>query len=427
MLAALRQRNFGLLWFGQLISMTGDWVLFIALPFYIFSLTGSALATGIMFMAMTLPRLLFGSLAGVFVDRWDRRRTMIVADLLRAALLLLLLVVRSPEWVWLIYVVAFVESAISQFFNPAKSAIIPQLVGEQDLLAANSLNGLSDALTRLVGPALGGALLGALGLTSVVLTDSVSFLVSGLMIALISLPPTQPQPAAPAPRASASAAWRAVWGEWLAGLKLVKMEYVVAAIFIVMGIAMFGDSIITVLLVPLAKEVMRCDALQLGWLMAAQGVGGLIGGLLVGQMSKALSSRMLIPLGLGITATILLVIVNFPIYTMALALMVLVGIAVMAWAVSAPTLLQMSVADRYRGRVFGTLNTTTALMSLCGMGLAGALGDLIGIVPVLNISGGLYLLSAVVALVMLRGEKALRPSWLRHAGQGAKITDTPAG
>jgi predicted MFS family arabinose efflux permease len=276
------------------------------------------------------------------------------------------------------------------------------------LLAANSLNGLSDALTRLVGPALGGALLGALGLTSVVLADSVSFLVSGLMIALISLPAAQPQPAAPAPRASASAAWAAVWREWLAGLRLVKTEYLVMAIFVVLGVATFGDSIITVLLVPLAKEVIRCDALQLGWLMAAQGVGGLIGGLLVGQMSKALSPRLLIPFGLGITATILLVIVNFPIYAMALALMVLVGIVVMAWAVSAPTLLQMSVADHYRGRIFGTLNTTTALMSLCGMGLAGALGDLIDIVPILNIAGGLYLLSAVVALVMLRGAKSLQ-------------------
>jgi MFS family permease len=417
MFSALRQRNFGLLWFGQLISMTGDWVLFIALPFYIFSLTGSALATGVMFMAMTLPRLLFGSLAGVFVDRWDRRRTMIVADLLRAALLLLLLVVRSAEWVWLIYVVAFVESTISQFFNPAKSAIIPRLVGEQDLLAANSLNGLSDALTRLVGPALGGALLGALGLTSVVLTDSISFLVSGLMIALISLPPAQPQPATLAERPSASAAWKAVWREWLAGLKLVKKEYVVAAIFVVLGVATFGDSIITVLLVPLAKEVIRCDALQLGWLMAAQGVGGLIGGLFVGQMSKAMSPRTLIPLGLGVTAAILLVIINFPIYALALVLMGLVGIAVMGWAVSAPTLLQMSVADRYRGRVFGTLNTTTALMSLCGMGLAGALGDLIDIVPILNIAGGLYLLSAIVALAMLRGTKSPQ----------LEVASTPAG
>jgi hypothetical protein len=93
---------------------------------------------------------------------------------------------------------------------------------------------------------------------------------------------------------------------------------------------------------------------------------------------------------------------------MALGFMVVVGIAVMAWSISTSTLLQVSVADQYRGRVFGTLNTTTALMSLCGMGIAGALGDLIGVVAVLNIAGGLYLLSGVVALVMLREAKPLR-------------------
>jgi len=76
MLAALRQRNFALLWFGQLISLLGDWILFVALPFYIYTLTGSTLATGIMFMVQTLPRLFLGSVAGVFVDRWNRRRTM---------------------------------------------------------------------------------------------------------------------------------------------------------------------------------------------------------------------------------------------------------------------------------------------------------------------------------------------------------------
>ena len=93
MLAILRQRNFALLWLGSLISFVGDWVLFIALPVYIYDLTGSALATGGMFIAQTAPRLLFGSIAGVFVDRWDRRRTMIVANLLSAAVLLLL-----PSW-----------------------------------------------------------------------------------------------------------------------------------------------------------------------------------------------------------------------------------------------------------------------------------------------------------------------------------------
>ncbi|HJZ49194.1 MAG TPA: MFS transporter, partial [Roseiflexaceae bacterium] len=134
MLAVLRQRNFALLWTGGLISLLGDWLLFIALPFYIYDLTGSALATGAMFIAETLPILLFGSLGGVFADRWDRKRTMIVADLLRAVLLLLLLAVRSPDWLWAIYLVVFVQSSIGQFFNPAKGALIPQLVDEQQLM-----------------------------------------------------------------------------------------------------------------------------------------------------------------------------------------------------------------------------------------------------------------------------------------------------
>src|SRR5437660_7176174 len=98
MLAILRQRNFTLLWIGQLISVFGDWVLLIALPFYIFDLTGSALATGAMFMAQTVPRVLLGSVAGVFVDRWNRKRTMIAADLSRAVLMLALLSVHSAGW-----------------------------------------------------------------------------------------------------------------------------------------------------------------------------------------------------------------------------------------------------------------------------------------------------------------------------------------
>src|SRR5262245_64342232 len=150
MLAVLRQRNFARLWAGGAISMLGDWLLFIGLPFAIYHMTGSALATGAMFIAQSLPTLLFGALGGVFADRWDRRRTMIVADLLRAALMLLLLIVHSAEMLWAIYLVVFVESSVSQFFNPAKGALIPNLVEERDLMPANALNTLSVEPTRLV-------------------------------------------------------------------------------------------------------------------------------------------------------------------------------------------------------------------------------------------------------------------------------------
>src|SRR4030042_1604111 len=115
MIATLRQRNFALLWFGGLISMTGDMVLYIALPYHVYHLTGSALSTGLMFIAGTLPGVLFGSMAGVFVDRWNRQRTMIVVSILQSLCLLFLILVRSVEWLWVVYLVSFIEAVLSQF------------------------------------------------------------------------------------------------------------------------------------------------------------------------------------------------------------------------------------------------------------------------------------------------------------------------
>src|SRR5215212_1072765 len=217
MLAVLRQRNFALLWAGGLISMLGDWLLFIALPFYIYDLTGSALATGAMFIAETLPLLLFGSIGGVFADRWDRKRTMIIADLLRAALLLLLLAVRSPEWLWAIYLVVFVQSSVGQFFNPAKGALIPQLVDESQLMPANSLNSLSVELTRLIGAPLGGALMALMGLDSVVVVDCVSFVVSALLIGLITTRQCEQATSSAVPAASITTLLASVWRDLAEG------------------------------------------------------------------------------------------------------------------------------------------------------------------------------------------------------------------
>ena len=151
MVAVLRHRNFAQLWIGQLLSTIAFWMLFLALPFYVYRITGSALATGTLFLVQTLPRVLLSSIAGVFADRWDRRRTMIISDLIRAVLILPILLVRSSDQLWIIYLFAFVTSVVAQFFDPAKNAIIPSIVPNSLLLAANGLNAVSDAVTRLSG------------------------------------------------------------------------------------------------------------------------------------------------------------------------------------------------------------------------------------------------------------------------------------
>jgi len=124
MLATLRQRNFALLWLGGLISLAGDWVLMIGLPIYVYLLTHSVLALSITLLVASIPNIVLGSLAGVFVDRWDRKRTMVITSLLLALALLPLLLVRTAERVWIIYLVAFVEACLEQFFAPAQSVVV---------------------------------------------------------------------------------------------------------------------------------------------------------------------------------------------------------------------------------------------------------------------------------------------------------------
>ena len=404
MLAVLRQRNYALLWVGQLISVFGDWVLLIALPFYIFDLTGSALATGAMFMASNLPRVLLGSVAGVFVDRWDRKRTMIVADLLRAALILTLLTVHSVHWLWIIYLVAFMQALIAQFFTPAKNAVIPLLVGGPDLIAANTLNSLSENLTRLTAPALGGALFGLFGLVSVVWIDSASFLASGLMIAGMVIPATA-RNAEAALRARSGAA---VWGEWRDGMRLMRASPTITAIFATIGVAMIGEGFFTVMLVPFVKEVLHGGPQDFGWLASVQAIGGLVGSLWIGRVGKAVRPGVLIPISGVLFGVSDIALVNLPGHgglsplLVALVAICLAGAPVVGFVVGLQTLLQSSVADAYRGRVFGAYGTTIALMTLVGQGMASVLGNRFSVVAIFTLAGCFELLGGLVAFVLLR-------------------------
>lgn len=409
MLTVLRQRHFAVLWFGQLISTIGDWVLLIALPFYVYQLTGSALATGTMFIVETLPRIAFASLVGVLVDRWDRRHLMIISDIVRASILLVILIVPSTHLLWVIYLIAFIQSFVGLFFDPARSALVPTIVGEEQLIAANALDSVSDSLTRLIGPSLGGILLGLLGISSVVFVDSASFLVSAVMITLIKLPKKQAAESEEQHESSVSArsALTTFWGEWLAGLKLLKGERVMTALFVVMSIMMLGQGIINALLPVFVKVTLHSEAIVYGWTATAQGIGMLCGAALLGQMRKFFQPAHLILLGIGVPGLFFLLIVNMPLVPLDLSLIILGSLCIPCFFVGSQTLLQSSIADEYRGRIFGAFGTTSSLMLLVGLSVGGTLGNRFGVIALLESAGVLYFLAGVVALVMIR-EKSRR-------------------
>ncbi len=418
MLATLRHRNFALLWLGGLISFVGDWALFIALPVFVYDLTGSTLATGGMFMAQSLPRLLLGSIAGVFVDRWDRRRTMIVANLLSAVTLLLLLLVHTPADLWLLYLAAFLQTTVALFFSPAESALVPHLVGEDQLLHANALTALNWELTRLIAPPLGGLAMVWLGFGSVIVLDAVSFLLSASLIAMIALPREAAQPLAHEPLAAGSSAWLRIYRDLAAGVRLVLRDHLIRSIFLITATAMVAEGLLNVLAFPWLKLVLQGGALERGWLASAQAIGGLIGGLLIGRAARLVRPAQLVGVSGIMLGLLMLAYVNvntLPIdqslfLPAALLIKLLQGVPIMGLFVSIDTLLQQNVADRYRGRIFGAYGATAGLAILIGQALASMFGDRIGIIPVLDIMGLAYLLAGLLALLLLRGHAASRAS-----------------
>ena len=152
MLTLLRQRNMALLWVGGLISLIGDWLLLAALPYYVYQLTGSLLATAAMTVIQLAPSVVLSSFAGVFVDRWNRKATLILCNLLQCGIVLLLLLVHSKSWLWTVYVMVFIQATVGNFVAPAEHALLPRLVTENELTTANSLFGINNQLARLLGP-----------------------------------------------------------------------------------------------------------------------------------------------------------------------------------------------------------------------------------------------------------------------------------
>jgi MFS family permease len=183
--ALLRRRDFGLLWAGGLISETGDWFLLVGLPFWVLQETGSSLVTASVFLVGLLPGLVAGPLAGVLVDRWDRRRTLVAVSLAEAAFLLPLLAVDGRDRLWIVYLVIAVEATLAQLNDPARNALVPTLVPKDDLVGANALIGLNTNVARLAGSPLGGILVEVAGLPGLVIGDAASFLLGAALIGLV--------------------------------------------------------------------------------------------------------------------------------------------------------------------------------------------------------------------------------------------------
>jgi len=409
-LTLLRQRNFGLLWWAGMISITGDWVLWIALPIYVLGLTGSPAAVSGVVLAGLLGTLLVGNAAGAYVDRWDRRRVLVAVNALQAVALLPLLAVDSPGRVWIVVMVAFVESALAKFVGPAENALLPRLVPTEHLVAANALNSLNNNIGRLVGLALGGVIAAVVGLGGAALVDAGTFAVAAGLSALIT----------GRHRADGGIERRHLLRELADGLRAIARNRIARAIVIFATLTAVGEGMMSTLFAVFVTRALDAGGREMGWLMSAQAVGGILG-----SLAGARVARRFRPVALASTCMVLfglidLAIFNYPRWSVLLwpvvVMFFLVGLpAGVAYAV-VMTLFQVQTPDRLRGRVFAVLMVGQAVFGMVGTVVAGALGQTVSVVTLLTVQGAGYVVAAVLLRLLAgRGPDSLaEPAPVTH-------------
>jgi MFS family permease len=273
--------NFRRLWIAQIVSENGDWFYTLAIYNLLLDLTGKASSVALALVLQVLPLTLLGPLAGMVNDRFSRRKIMIATDLLRMVIVACMLLVRSRGSVWVIYPLLFLETVMVAFFEPARSAVIPNIVAESDVIAANTLSSATWSFDLAIGSVLGGIVAAWLGRGAVFMLNAFSFVVSALLIGRMQFVESHADEASRHPEDQ-----RAGWSSIRAGFRYIARDPKLAAVVsLKAGVSILGAS--WVLLPVMGERIFpvaidgishsRAALFGMSLLMGARGVGALLG------------------------------------------------------------------------------------------------------------------------------------------------------
>lgn len=396
----LRNGNFVRLWLGHTISAFGDAVTNLTLLILVNALTGSTAAIATMTILLAIPQVTIGLLGGVFADRWERKRILLVSDLLRGLLVLGFLFVDSAQRLWLLYTLAFVQATVGTIDNPARGAILPQVVPSQGLLAANSLNQTGNLLAMVLGSVMAGFLVGwTESYWPAFIIDAVTFFVSFALVFFVVVAPQQRSTTAGDQRLWSSVT--SVLTDLGTGLALISKTSVLWGSLIVTGVMMLGLGSVNVLFVPFLANELKVPLSWFGVVEFAQVAGMILSGAAAATVLRLKLGYVIsggaIGLGLAVAATAF---TNAPWQVM--VTLFLVGCFVTPLQAAVSTLMQTSVAGDVLGRVGAALNTTIGAANLLSMACAGLLGALLGVRNVFVFAGMVSVIAGLLALRLFR-------------------------
>lgn len=352
-------RAYARLWLAQAVSLVGDWFTLIALSVLVSRDTrGSGLAVSGLLLMQLLPTVLIGPFSGVLADRFDRRRLLITTDLLRCGLVLLFIPAVGSGHLGLMYVLAFLHFTVSTVFEPARSALMPNIVEPAELVAASTLGSVTWSVMAAVGGVLGGSVLSAAGITDAFLVDAFTFAASAGLIVSIG----------PAERRGRDPATHAAGPGFLDGLRHVAAHPVTGAALLIKAIN--GLALVDTFMVIYATRLFVAGeggAGALGLLYASFGVGAVLGPLLLNAVNDGSVRRMrrLIVAGSALISSGLFVLAGAPTLAVTALAIVLRGMGGSTNWTYSTIILQKTVPDRLRGRLF-SIDLANATLAAAG-------------------------------------------------------------
>jgi MFS family permease len=381
-------RNFRRIWLGEVASWLGDWFNAIAIYTLVQKLSGSPFALGLVFLTKMLPFAVASPLAGLLVDRFDRRRLMIVADVLRALLVLGFLLVKDADDLYLIYLLTTLQVLLTAVFIPARSASIPNITSRGELLTANALGAATWSTLLAVGAALGGFATAWLGVAAVFYIDSATYLISAFFIFRTVIPQDTEKGTGQGPRA--------ILRDTVDGWRYMRTHPRIGRIAFAKATWALGGGALVYMLAMMGEEVAPATpAVGIGILYAARGFGTGVGPLAVRKwMPTEVLWPWLLGLGVAVSGISYMLVGALP-----WGLWILVVIAVAhapsgANWVASSVLLQKRTVDKYRGRVFSTEWLLVTLADSVSIVLASLLME----AGVLGLRSGIVVFGAVQVL-----------------------------
>jgi len=405
-LRALHHRNYRLFFGGQSISLIGTWMQQIAMSWLVYRLTNSALLLGIVGFSSQIPVFLFASIAGVYADRWNRYRILVVTQTFAMiqALILAFLTLVGAIHVWYIIVLSIFLGVINAFDMPARQSFVVELIEKtEDLGNAIALNSLMFNGARLIGPAVAGLLIGLLGEGVCFLINGISFL--GIIIALLAMR---------IPKKERIVRTSHVWQDFREGYSYAFGFAPIRYILFQLGLMSFMGMSYVVLMPIFARDVLHGGPHTLGFLMTASGLGALAGSIYLASRQTILGLGRLIVYASAVFGAGMIAFSLSKVLILSLSMMLIAGFGMIVQMASSNTILQSIVEEDKRGRVMSIYATAFIGMAPLGNLFAGSLASWIGAPNTLIVSGAACIMGSLIFAVNLpQIRKEVRPIYIK--------------